>query len=218
MTSRRPGKNLFDLPAEEPLGPGAVLLRGFAAPHEKKLLAAIEEISAAAPFRQMLTPGGFRMAVAMTNCGEAGWITDRRGYRYDRLDPESKAPWPAMPELFRREATRAAAAAGYPEFAPDVCLINRYEPGAKLSLHQDRDEQAFDAPIVSFSLGVAAKFLFGGLARKDPVRRLWLESGDVVVWGGPSRLAYHGIDPLAEGNHSLTGRYRFNLTFRRALS
>ena len=217
MTSRPPAKPLFDPPAEEPLGPGAMLLRRFASLHEKELLSDIEVISASAPFRRMVTPGGLQIGVAMTNCGDAGWVSDRKGYRYDRLDPETGKRWPAMTTLFRREAERAAAAAGYTSFAPDVCLINRYEPGIKLSLHQDRDEQDFDAPIVSFSLGLPGRFLFGGNSRKDPLRRLWLESGDVVVWGGPSRLAYHGIDPLKEGTHPLTGRYRFNLTFRRAL-
>lgn len=218
MTSRRPVRSLFNPPAEEPLGPGAILLRRFASSQERALLAEIQSIAAIAPFRQMITPGGYRMAVAMTNCGDAGWMSDRSGYRYEPLDPETGAPWPRIPALFRQEAKRAAAAAGYRDFAPDVCLVNRYEPGTKLSLHQDRDEVTFDAPIVSFSLGLPAKFLFGGLTRKDPVRRLWLESGDVVVWGGASRLAYHGIDPLKEGSHPLTERYRFNLTFRQALS
>jgi len=154
---------------------------------------------------------------AMTNCGAAGWVTDRRGYRYDAIDPESRRPWPAIPATFDELARRAAEAAGFAGFAPDACLINRYEPGARLSLHQDKDERDFGAPIVSVSLGLPAIFLFGGLTRSDPARRVALRHGDVAVWGGPSRLAYHGILPLAEGEHPVLGRRRINLTFRQAL-
>jgi alkylated DNA repair protein (DNA oxidative demethylase) len=154
----------------------------------------------------------------MTNCGRVGWTTDRRGYRYDPLDPDTGAPWPAMPPALRQLAERAAARAGFPGFDPDSCLINRYEPGARLTLHQDRNEKRYDAPIVSLSLGLPARFLFGGLSRNDRPCRIPLESGDVAVWGGPSRLAYHGVDPLADGNHPLTGRCRLNLTFRKALA
>jgi DNA oxidative demethylase len=153
----------------------------------------------------------------MTNCGRAGWVTDRSGYRYDASDPTTGRKWPAMPPPFRRLAERAAAAAGFEGFAPDSCLINRYEPGTRLSLHQDRDERDFSAPIVSVSLGLPAVFQFGGLCRGDRPRRLRLESGDIVVWGGPLRLAFHGIGPLADGDHPLTGRCRINLTFRKAL-
>ena len=215
---------LFDelpppLPTEERLGPGAVILHGFASSRERELLAAIHDVTVAAPFRHMTTPGGFRMSVAMTNCGRAGWVSDRKGYRYDSIDPESGSPWPAMPDLLLRLAKEAAAQAGFPDFAPDVCLINRYEPGAKLSMHQDLDEKGFfDDPIVSFSLGLPAKFVWGGLKRSDRPRRVLLESGDVVVWGGVDRLVFHGVDPLADGSHHLTGRCRLNLTFRRALS
>lgn len=200
------------------LTPGAVLLRAFALSDEAELVAAIDKVDKAAPFRHMITPGGFRMSVAMTNCGRAGWVTDRSGYRYDALDPVTGLPWPPMPKLFDQLATRAATEAGFAGFKPDSCLINRYEPGAKLSLHQDRNEKSFDAPIVSFSLGLPAKFLFGGLNRTDKVQRLRLESGDVVVWGGPARLAFHGVDTLADGNHPVTGCCRLNLTFRRAIS
>jgi alkylated DNA repair protein (DNA oxidative demethylase) len=164
----------------------------------------------------MITPGGYRMSVAMTNCGAAGWVSDTRGYRYDPIDPLTQKPWPPMPPSFQTLARRAAAEAAY-EFQPDVCLVNRYEPGAKLSLHQDRDERDFGAPIVSVSLGLPAIFLFGGTKRKGAIRRTRLESGDVAVWGGPSRLAFHGVAPLADGEHPLTGRYRINLTFRKAL-
>jgi alkylated DNA repair protein (DNA oxidative demethylase) len=203
-------------PSTEELADGAFLLRGFAAEEAPALLAGIERIAVAAPFRHLITPGGFRMSVAMTNCGGLGWVSDRRGYRYDPVDPETGRNWPAMPPLFRALAARAADAAGFPGFAPEACLINRYEPGTRLTLHQDRDEGNFDHPIVSVSLGVPATFLFGGLERKDRPRRIRIEHGDVAVWGGPSRLAFHGIDTLKEGHHPLTGTLRYNLTFRRA--
>jgi DNA oxidative demethylase len=208
--------NLARASAEQ-LAPGAVLLCGFATEVAPMLLADLDAVVAAAPFRHMVTPGGYRMSVAMTNCGAAGWITDRSGYRYGPRDPESGELWPPMPDSFGQLASRAATQAGYPGFAPDACLINRYEAGTKLSLHQDRNERDFSAPIVSVSLGLPATFLFGGLRRADRPRRLRLVSGDVVVWGGPSRLVFHGIDTLAEGEHPLTGHYRINLTFRLAL-
>jgi len=203
-------------PAREQLAPGAVMLRGFARSHERELIAAIEAITAQAPFRRMMTPGGHQMSVAMTSCGAFGWVTDRSGYRYDAVDPDSSRPWPAMPPSFRELAERAAAEAGFAGFAPDACLINRYEAGAKMSLHQDRDERNMGAPIVSVSLGLPATFLFGGLKRTDKAQRYRLVHGDVVVWGGPARLAYHGVAPLADGEHGLLGRRRINLTFRRA--
>ncbi len=195
---------------------GAVLLRGFARSAEAGLLAALREIEAAAPFRRMFTPGGHQMSVAMTNCGEAGWVTDVSGYRYDGTDPESGKAWPAMPAVFRELAEGAAREAGFAGFAPDACLINRYEPGAKMSLHQDRDEKDFSTPIVSVSLGLPAIFLFGRTKRADKPQRYRLEHGDVVVWGGPSRLFFHGVAPLADGEHALLGRQRINLTFRKA--
>jgi alkylated DNA repair protein (DNA oxidative demethylase) len=201
----------------ERLADGAVVLRGFAAAEAPALADAVRLVAAAAAFRHMVTPGGFTMSVAMTNCGSAGWVTDRRGYRYDAHDPETGRPWPTMPALFQRLAADAAAAAGFAGFAPDSCLINRYTPGARLTLHQDRNERDFAAPIISVSLGLPATFLFGGLARKDRPRRFRLESGDVAVWGGPARLAFHGVEPLADGDHPLTGASRINLTFRRAL-
>lgn len=204
-------------PRDEAFAPGAMLLGGFALPIEAPLLDALHDVMAAAPFRHMVTPGGHRMSVAMTSCGAVGWVTDRRGYRYEPHDPESGRPWPAMPEVFARLATRAAAAAGYPGFEPDACLVNRYEPGAKMSLHQDRDERDLHAPIVSVSLGLPAVFLFGGSRRTDPTRRISLRHGDVVVWGGPARLAYHGVMPLKDGAHPVLGRMRVNLTFRKAV-
>lgn len=199
-----------------PLAPGAWLLRGFALDRAPALLAAIERVAAAAPFRHMETRGGLRMSVAMSNCGALGWVSDRRGYRYEAADPLSGRPWPAMPDAFAGLAGDAARAAGFDGFAPDACLVNRYVPGTRLSLHQDRDERDFDAPIVSVSLGLPATFLFGGNARSDPQLRIPLRHGDVVVWGGPSRLRHHGVSPLPEGRHPLVGAQRLNLTFRRA--
>jgi len=201
----------------EPLAEGAVVLRGFVATEVPALLRDLQLVLAAAPFRHMVTPGGHTMSVAMTNCGEVGWVTDRTGYRYDAIDPETGRAWPAMPPLFLDVAARAAMAAGSPGFVPDGCLINHYVPGARLTLHQDRNERDFAAPIVSVSLGLPAVFLFGGQRRNDRPRRVRLESSDVVVWGGVSRLAFHGVDPLADGEDALTGRCRINLTFRKAL-
>jgi alkylated DNA repair protein (DNA oxidative demethylase) len=198
------------------LSEGASLLSGFALPVERLLLAALDAVVAEAPFRHMITPGGFTMSVAMTNCGAAGWVTDRRGYRYDATDPESRRPWPAMPAAFTDLAQRAAATAGFGEFSPDACLINRYRPGARLTLHQDKNERDMKAPIVSVSLGLPAMFLWGGKSRADRARRVRLAHGDVVVWGGPARLVYHGVDTLPDGEHELTGAVRYNLTFRRA--
>lgn len=205
-------------PAQETIGDGAMLLRGAALPYEAALLVALDRITTRSPFRHMVTPGGFRMSVAMTNCGAAGWVTDRTGYRYDAIDPETGLPWPLMPDCFLDLAITAASQAGYPAFRPDACLVNRYEPGARLSLHQDRNEHDFAHPIVSVSLGLPATFLFGGLTRGDPVTRFALRHGDVVVWGGPSRLRYHGVAELKEGTHELLGHRRINLTFRKALA
>ena len=213
--------DLFDAvaaigPSREAMADGAVLLRGFAGRFEGDLLPALRAIVAQAPFRHMSTPGGHQMSVAMTNCGDAGWVTDRTGYRYDGVDPNSGEKWPAMPAVLRELAAEAAAEGGFEGFAPDACLINRYAPGARMSLHQDKDEQDFGAPIVSVSLGIPAIFLFGGLKRSDKPRRFRLAHGDVVVWGGPSRLFFHGVAPLADAEHALMGRQRINLTFRKA--
>lgn len=203
-------------PAEEQVAPGVVLLRAFARAGAPSLVNAVAAVARHAPFRQMTTPGGYRMSVAMTNCGTAGWTTDASGYRYGAVDPDSGRPWPAMPAEFATLAAEAAARAGF-AFTPDACLINRYEPGSRLSLHQDRDERDFSAPIVSVSLGLPAVFLLGGERRTDKTQRLTLLHGDVLVWGGPARLRYHGVLPLKEGEHSLLGRCRINLTFRKAL-
>jgi alkylated DNA repair protein (DNA oxidative demethylase) len=205
--------DLFDEPRHD-FGDGAVLLRGFALHCEAELVRAVGEVAAAAPLRHMVTPGGFSMSVAMTNCGRAGWVTDRTGYRYDPRDPENGRSWPAMPDVFANLARTAAADAGYPDFCPESCLINCYEPGARMSMHQDRNERDFTQPIVSISLGLPAVFLFGGLKRADRPRRVPVEHGDVVVWGGPARLRFHGVAPLPDGSHPLLGRQRINLTLR----
>ena len=201
-------------PWQEPLAPGATILRRRALATAGSLMTGIEEVAASSPFRHMVTPGGYTMSVAMTNCGNVGWATDRHGYLYSPVDPQTGKPWPEMPAAFLSLALHCAEEAGYPDFQPDACLINRYAPGAKLSLHQDKDEKALQAPIVSVSLGLPAIFQFGGLKRNDPLQRVLLEHGDVVVWGGPSRLFYHGIQPLKEGHHEATGAFRYNLTFR----
>ena len=200
----------------EPLAEGAFVLRGIALDHEEALMGAIEGVVAAAPWRHMTTPGGHRMSVAMTNCGAFGWVSDRRGYRYDSVDPDSGRSWPPLPSSFLQLALQAAAEAGYQSFVPDACLMNRYEPGSRLTLHQDRNERDFTAPIVSVSLGLPAVFLFGGDERAERTKRVRLFHGDVVVWGGRSRLAFHGVAPLKEGEHNVTGRARINLTLRQA--
>lgn len=213
-------QDLFDTHSLETekvaLGADAAVLRRFACDNEAELLAGLRAVIALAPLRNMITPGGHTMSVAMTNCGAAGWITDLSGYRYARQDPVGGHPWPPMPAIFISLATRASVAAGFGDFLPDACLINRYAPGAKLSLHQDKNEKDFTAPIVSVSLGLPARFLFGGLRRNDRVMRLELRHGDVVIWGRTRRLAYHGVDTLKDGDHPATGRYRFNLTLRKA--
>ena len=212
-------RDLFDGELAEPrdvqLAPGAMLLAGFVRPQDAALIEAVKAIIAHAPFRHLITPGGHRMSVAMTNCGRVGWVSDRTGYRYDAIDPESGKPWLQMPAVFAQVAEQAAAKAGFANFHPDACLINRYEPGAKLTLHQDKDELDLNAPIVSVSLGLPAVFLFGGLNRSDKTARYRLTHGDVVAWGGPARLAYHGVMPLADGEHPLLGSQRINLTFRK---
>ena len=214
-------KDLFDGASsveagQERLGPGAMVLRGFAMSHETALLDALQDVLAAAPFRHMATPSGFRMSVAMTNCGSLGWITDRTGYRYDPVDPCTGRRWPPMPDVFLGLARAAAVEAGFNGFTPDACLINCYRPGARLSLHQYKDERDFGQPIVSVSLGIPAVFLFGGLRRRDGWIRVPAVHGDVVVWGGPARLRYHGVMPLEDGLHPVVGARRINLTFRKA--
>ncbi|MBW0149208.1 DNA oxidative demethylase AlkB [Marinobacter arenosus] len=212
--------DLFDdLPAQpssEAIADGAVVLRQFASTQAEALLAAINRVNASAPLRHMQTPGGHTMSVAMSCCGELGWVTDARGYRYQSTDPHTGEPWPTMPDSFRELAGDAAQAAGYRDFRPDACLINRYEPGAKMGLHQDKDESDFDQPIVSVSLGLPQVFQFGGLKRSDRPVKIPLAHGDVVVWGGAARLRYHGVLTLKNGSHPLTGACRYNLTFRRA--
>jgi len=210
------GRGLFGGAEEERLAEGALVLPGFALEQSEELLLGIAAVCEYAPFRHLVTPGGLRMSVAMTNCGAVGWVSDREGYRYAALDPDSGLPWPAMPPAFTALATQAAARAGFPDFVPDCCLVNRYEPGARLTLHQDRNERGYTAPVVSVSLGVPAVFQFGGLRRADPTTRVHLEHGDVVAWGGPARMNFHGVLPLREAEHPETGNLRYNLTFRLA--
>jgi DNA oxidative demethylase len=211
--------SLFDAqpfsPSHERLEEGAMVFRGFAVTEAHQLIDEVVHVSKIAPFRHLITPGGYTMSVAMTNCGRVGWVSDRSGYRYDPVDPQTGVPWPAMPQVFIDVAARAGAAAGFENYDPDACLINRYVADAKLSLHQDRDENDAWSPIVSVSLGLPATFLWGGKRRSDRIRRLHLESGDIVVWGGPARFVYHGVAPLREGEHPLTGNTRINLTFRK---
>ncbi len=214
-------RDLFTLqdaaePRLEPLGAQAMVLHGHALAEEAKLLTALQTVTAMAPFRHMNTPGGYQMSVAMTNCGALGWVADRHGYRYIAQDPRTHLPWPAMPDAFKTLAAAAAAIAGFDYFEPDACLINRYLPGTRLSLHQDKNEQDFSQPIVSVSLGAPAVFLFGGHQRSDKTRRVSLVHGDVVVWGGVDRLRYHGVLPLKAYAHPLLGNQRINLTFRKA--
>lgn len=199
-----------------PLGAQAWLLHGFALPHMDTLLPALAAVIRDTPLRHMTTPGGLPMSVATTSCGAVGWVSDRDGYRYAARDPRTGRHWPAMPDVFAGLANAAAESAGFANFAPDTCLINRYRPGTRLTLHQDRDEQDLAAPIVSVSLGLPATFLFGGLARSDRTVRVPLGHGDVAVWGGVDRLRFHGVLPVAPGEHPSLGRQRINLTFRRA--
>jgi DNA oxidative demethylase len=208
---------LLQVPTREDIAPGAVLLRAFARDIDLALLQAADAVTARSPLHHMQTPGGYTMSVASTSCGPLGWVSGPDGYRYAAHDPRTGQPWPAMPACFSELAQRAAARAGYANFVPDACLINEYAPGAKLSLHQDKDEKDLRAPIVSVSLGLPAVFTFGGLQRSGPVQRYRLVHGDVAVWGGPSRLAFHAVLPLADGQHALLGRKRLNLTFRRVL-
>lgn len=203
-------------PCLQTLALGAMLLREFATDQASELLTALQPVLAQAPLRQMQTPGGYTMSAAMSNCGVLGWVTDQSGYRYSPTDPQTGLPWPPMPESLRQLAVAAASTAGFSDFNPDACLINRYDPGARMSLHQDKDEADLSQPIVSVSLGIPAVFLFGGLMRSDKTEKFVLKHGDVVVWGGPARLRYHGIQPLKPNHHPLVGDYRLNLTFRRA--
>lgn len=207
----------MDEPAMDPeLGPDVALLRGFALAEAAAILRAVDAVITASPLRKLLTPGGRRMSVAMTNCGRLGWTSDRRGYRYVQRDPAGDRPWPAMPTVLRELAVRAALTAGFSGYTPDACLINHYDPGARMSLHQDRDERDLGAPVVSLSLGLPATFLLGGAERSDATVRLPLRHGDVLVWGGRSRLRFHGVLPLKTGHHPIVGAHRLNLTFRRA--
>ncbi|WP_447652402.1 DNA oxidative demethylase AlkB [Pseudomonas abietaniphila] len=204
------------LTATEQIGPQSFVFRGLALPLIDRLLPALEAVLTRAPFRNMITPGGYTMSVALSSCGQFGWTTDRSGYQYTRLDPHTGQPWPPMPDVFMELAQSAAQAAGFADFLPDACLINRYTPGAKLALHQDKDERGYEWPVVSVSLGIAAMFLFGGHARSDATQKVPLFHGDVVVWGGEDRLRYHGVMPIKQAEHPQLGEQRINFTFRKA--
>lgn len=203
-------------PCMLPLGAQAVLLRGLALPLADALLAGVRQVVHVAPWRHMHTPGGKAMSVATTGCGTLSWVSDRRGYRYTAYDPLTGRPWPSLPCAFVQVAQAAAQRAGFPTFAPDACLVNRYAPGTRLSLHQDRDERDLTAPIVSVSLGLAATFLWGGATRGERPQHVPLRHGDVVVWGGEDRLRFHGVMPVAPGHHPAVGDCRINLTLRKA--
>lgn len=203
-------------PSQQQLADGVCLLSGQANSMMPVIWQAVEDVLEQAPLRQMQTPGGHTMSVAMSNCGELGWISDRNGYRYSRQDPQTGRPWPAMPQVLHELARSWAAQAGFDNFASNACLINCYQAGSKMSLHQDRDERDFTHPILTLSLGLPARFMLGGLQRQDPYRKLLLQHGDVLVFGGPARLCFHGIMPLADGEHTLLGKRRISLTFRRA--
>ena len=204
----------------ESIVPGAVVLRGFANNITEQLLADIAVISRLSPFRHQTTPGGHRMSVGMTSCGEYGWVSDESGYRYTKTDPETKQQWPAMPSYLGDFASFAANEAGFVDFKPDACLINRYELGARMALHQDRNERDLSQPVVSISLGLSANFIFGGLSRHSPYQRFPLTHGDVLVWGAAARLNFPGVAPLQSAipPWPLQEALRFNLTFRRVSS
>ncbi|AWV88890.1 DNA oxidative demethylase AlkB [Bradymonas sediminis] len=203
-------------PDRQELAAGALVLRRFAQPSMDALIRGLSRIIRQSPFRHWQTPGGHRMSVAMSNCGALGWVSDHRGYRYQQIDPNSGQPWPEMPQAFKALAKSAAAEAGFDGFVPDSCLINQYEPGARMSLHQDKNERDFGQPIVSVSLGIAAVFEFGGISRGDRVQAVPLQHADVMVWGGPARLRFHGVRKLSDAEHPVLGRRRINLTFRHA--
>lgn len=209
--------DLFDTPERQEILKDVVLLRGFVAPAENEVLPALASVIQMAPFRNMMTPGGFSMSVATTSCGDWGWVSDKKGYRYAATDPLTGKSWPQMPASFKQLARQAASVAGFNNFAPDACLINRYQPGVRMGLHQDKDERDFSQPIVSVSLGISAVFQMGGFARGDKAMKLSLYHGDVLVWGGESRLRFHGVLPVKAGNHPALGECRINLTFRKAV-
>ncbi len=200
----------------EQIGEQSYVLKGYALPWIERLLPELRRVLAQSPFRHMVTPGGFTMSAALSSCGELGWTTDARGYRYSPLDPHSQQPWPALPDAVRELAVLAAAEAGFSDFSPDACLINRYVPGAKMSLHQDKNERDYRAPVVSVSLGLPAIFLFGGRERSDKPKKIPLFHGDVVIWGGIDRLRFHGVMPIKDGVHPIMGAQRINLTLRTA--
>ena len=205
-----------DLPERQALGPESWLLRHTLQTTACHLMADIHTLTATHPFQHMVTRGGHTMSVATSSYGSYGWVSDaQKGYRYASSNIETGQPWPPIPAHWLALATALAEKAGFNGFHPDSALINRYAVGARMGLHQDRDEATLAWPIVSLSLGLPARFMFGGKQRQAPVKDFTLLHGDVVVWGGADRLRFHGIRPLKAGHHSLTGPYRYNITFRR---
>jgi alkylated DNA repair protein (DNA oxidative demethylase) len=207
--------NLFSQLATEPtyeeVFPGAVLMRGLALPDDREFLSAVEDILIAAPLHHAVTPSGLPMGVMVTDCGDPRAFANR----WDPNNPERVRIWPPMPRILQEFALRCAVRSGFPRFRPDALHINRYQAGTKLGMHQDRHECDMTQPIVSVSFGLECTFLLGGLQRIDKPKRILLEHGDVIVWGGPSRMRFHGVQPLKPGSHPLTGPYRYNLTFRK---
>ncbi len=194
----------------------AIILKGFVRAKANQLVKDAELISQQSPFRTMTTPGGGKMSVAITNCGHCGWLSDEHGYRYQQIDPVTHRSWPEMPQSFLKICAAATKAASFAEFMPDACLLNKYQADAKMGLHNDNDEHDLTAPIVSVSLGLDAVFLFGGKTRQSPTRKYLLSHGDVVVFGGQSRLNFHGISLIKPTyiSDDLTD-HRLNLTFRK---
>jgi len=207
--------NLFSQLAAEPtheeIFPGATLMRGLAQAQDGEFLEAMQGVLSAAPLHHATTPTGLPMGVMVSDCGTPEAF--RR--RWDPANPAVRQMWPPMPRALLDFSLRCAVRAGFPLFRPDTCHVNRYQAGTKLGLHQDRHECDMSQPIVSVSFGLECVFLLGGLERTDSPKRILLEHGDVIVWGGPSRMRFHGVQPLKPGHHPLTGPYRYNLTFRK---
>jgi len=199
-------------PARQDIAPGVVLFPGRAVARD--IWPLLQPVLAVAPFRNFVTPGGRRMGVETTNCGSLGWVSDKAGYRYQATDPDSGRPWPAMPRPLFDLAVASAAAAGFPETRPDSCLINRYAVGVRLTAHQDLNEQSSDWPIVSISMGLPATFVLHGATRGGAGPKIALTDGDVLVFGGPARNAFHSVQPIADGVDPVLGPCRVNLTLR----
>lgn len=180
------------------------------------LMVQVERITKVSPFRKMMTPNGHYTGVALTNCGDFGWTSDRNEYRYSSSDPLNNQPWLAIPESFKALAKNAAHVAGFKDFEPDACLINQYLIGTKLGSHQDKNEKDFSQPIVSVSIGLSAVFQIFGNQRAGQAINYRLYDGDVVVWGNSARLCYHGVRTLSAAELDPTCQQRINITFRKS--